>query len=91
MGEDDNGQISLFGNELDTYEIGDQFANGDGDIYTIVFMSLTAVLLVKRSKRNQWTEVAYAFKLNKGVDWQKDMAKLVQDWHLIKLENKDNE
>lgn len=91
MGEDDNGQISLFGNELDTYEIGDQFANGDGDIYTIVSMSLKAVLLVKRSKRNQWTEVAYTIKLNKGVDWQKDMAKLVQDWHLIKLENKDNE
>ena len=93
MGEDDNGQLNLFGNEHDTLEAGDQFADGDGNVYTIVSMKTSGFsgwLMVKRSIQSKWAGVAYAIKNHPGKDWEDEMSAFIDKKQLIKLENKDD-
>lgn len=97
MGTDDNGQIDLFGNDHTTLEAGDQFADGDGDTYTIVSMTTklagksSSRLMVKMTKSPKWAEVVFVAKSTPDKDWEKEMSEFVNENQLIKLENKEDD
>lgn len=94
MSEENNGQLRLFDDEADNLEVGDQFVDGDGNVYTIVSLfaaSIQGWLLVKRSKRSKWAEVAYAIKNDPSEDWEKEMSEFIDKKQLIKLEDKEDD
>lgn len=90
--EEHNGQLNLFGDDTDTFEVGDQFVDGDGNVYTIVSLfaaSIQGWLLVKRNRINKWTEAVWLTRKNQTTDWQRELAKPIAQLHLTKLENKN--
>lgn len=94
MSEENNGQLRLFDDEVDNLEVGDQFVDGDGNVYTIVSLfaiSIQGWLLVKRNRINKWTEVVWLVRKHVGTDWQREFAEPIAKLHLTKLEGEDNE
>lgn len=94
MSEEHNGQLNLFGNGNETFEVGDCFVNGDGDTYIIAYMYTSFFqgwILLERNKGSKFIEVIDWFKKRPGMDWDKKMSELVAKFNLIKVGDEGND